>query len=271
MRTKVYMTLQRKHQRPIAEGFSARMPASAHDYIRSNLLLKSLYYKSIPRDTYENDWRGAIAELLTDGYRYIVIHARYPKRPSGYVTNDGWAQKNFRLPPPIYEDNDVQVIDIAMWDGPFLADGTAGFREMPLADSLGVNIGDKFTLHSWSVLDSVEARPCQDVTVESWWSIDQTDAVPHDLMLILADSDGDGQLAITEKVPADRFTTEWRTGVYYRDQTAITIPCATADGNYPLLLGMKESMSGASLPIQPADGSAAGSLLYLTTLKVGGD
>ena len=109
------------------------------------------------------------------------------------------------------------------------------------------------------------------MTVESWWSIDQPDDIPHSLLLILADSDGDGQLALTEKPPADRFTTEWRSGVYYRDQSAIAIPCALEAGSYPLLLGMKETMSGMPLPLYDSAGARIGAHHYLTTVQVAAD
>lgn len=145
---------------------------------------------------------------------------------------------------------------------------TGGFSHLPDGEEPGIRIGDIFSLHSWTLLDSVEARPCQAVTVESWWSIEEPDAIPHSLLLILADSDGDGQLALVEKPPADRFTTKWRAGVYYRDQTSITIPCTLAAGNYPLLFGMKETMSGASLPFHASDGSSFGTLFYLTTIQI---
>ena len=272
--SKYYMSLQRFHGRPIVEGMLPRTPPDAYSYIATNPLLMRLLHgvegPSSP-DVAGAYWRAAVESLKRDGFRYAILHERVPQSHSNVVSAPQRVVDDFSAWPPIYQDDDNRIFDLWHWQGDVPAFSTGGFARLPDDERLSIAFGDKFTLHSWSLLDSVEARPCQDVTVESWWSIDQTDAVPHDLMLILADSDGDGRLAITEKVPADRFTTEWRTGVYYRDQTAITIPCATADGNYPLLLGMKESMSGASLPIQPADGSAAGSLLYLTTLKVGGD
>ena len=77
-----------------------------------------------------------------------------------------------------------------------------------------------------------------------------------------------GSLQIVDKVPADRFTTEWKPNRYYRDRTTLEIPCELETGQYPLLLGMKESMTGESLEISYPDGNTIGTLYYLTTLYV---
>lgn len=272
--SKFYMSVQRFHARPIVEGMIARMPPDAYDYIDSNLLLTRLSDPWGPSAVSVTGakWRAAIDALKHDGFRYLILHERVPFTHAVQRKLLKRSAEEFAAWPTVYDDGSVRIYDLWHWEGkPIPMSFTGGFSHLPDGEGSSVNIGESFTLHIWSLLDSVDARPCQAVTVESWWSIDQPNPVPHSLLLILADSDGDGQLALVEKAPADRFTTEWHPGVYYRDQTAITIPCAIADGSYPLLLGMKESMSGNSLPIHHADGSPSGSLYYLTTLEVVGD
>ena len=62
--------------------------------------------------------------------------------------------------------------------------------------------GENMQLYDWSMLDSVDVQPCQDITVESWWQLETEDDTPYTLNIILADDDGDGQLARTPSVPA---------------------------------------------------------------------
>ena len=93
---------------------------------------------------------------------------------------------------------------------------------------------------------SVEVAACQSVTVESWWRISAEIDESYSLSVILADVDGDGQLAIQNSIPADVFTTEWETGRFYRDRTSLQIPCAMDEGRYNLLLAAKETLSGAA-------------------------
>ncbi len=271
--SKYYMSVQRFHRRPIVEGMIARMPPDAYDYIDSNLLLTSLKdpWGLSTASVSGEKWRAAIESLKQDGFRYLILHERVPVSHSIRASLPDSIADDLAAWPAVYQDEDVRIYDLRHWDGAIPVAFRGGFTHLPDDGGISINIGENFTMHSWFLLDSVDVRPCQAVTVESWWSVDETDAVPHSLLLILADSDGDGQLALVDKAPADRFTTEWHEGVYYRDQSAITIPCAIANGNYPLLLGLKESMSGASLPILHADGSPGGSHYYLTTLKVAGD
>ena len=142
------------------------------------------------------------------------------------------------------------------------------YRRAPDARQPMLVAGDNMQMVHWTLLDSVEARPCQSFTLESWWQAARIDSTPLTLTLILADSDGDGQKAISNRVPADRFTSEWIPQAFYRDRSPLVIPCDIAEGDYPLLLGMKESISGAALPLRYPDGNAIGDLYYLTTLRV---
>ena len=161
------------------------------------------------------------------------------------------------------------LVRTTTWEQPFPTSySLSEYRRAPVSDSV-IHVGDVMRLHSWSLLDSVDAPACQTVTIESWWQIAQLDATPYTLTIILADDDGDGQEAIAKsEAPANQFTTEWITGKYYRDQTELMIPCNIDAGSYDLLLAMKESMSGQALPFRYPDGGSIGREYYLTTLKV---
>ena len=65
--------------------------------------------------------------------------------------------------------------------------------------NLNISVGDEFKLVFWSLLSSHDVHPCQTVKVISWWEVTQTDAKPYTLSIILADADGDGQIAIANK------------------------------------------------------------------------
>ena len=155
------------------------------------------------------------------------------------------------------------------WDQPFpTAYRLSEYRRAPAYD-FAIHVGDAMRLHSWSLLDSVEAQACQFIAIESWWQIARPTATPYTLTLILADDDGDGQKnSVDDTAPADQFTSEWQPDRYYLDQTELQIPCDIDAGSYDLLMAMKETLSGAPLSFGYPDGNIIGREYYLTTLKV---
>lgn len=267
---KYYMSLQRFHGRPMVEGMLPRTPPNAYDYINVNPVLARLYHGSSGEPPREAEWRTAVDSLIQDGFRYVIMHERVPQAYARVAYLPDRIADDFSAWPTVYQDEDVRIYDLWRREEPVPVLFSGGFSYIPTDANYSISAGNKFTVHRWALHDSRVARPCQAVTVESWWSIKQRDATPHSLLLILADSDGDGQLALAEKPPADRFTTEWRPGVYYHDKSDITIPCTIAAGDYPLLLAMKESMSGKTLQFTDVDGASIGSHYYLTTIQVAG-
>ena len=143
------------------------------------------------------------------------------------------------------------------------------YVRLPDDASIALSADDIFDLYSWTLKDSIDVAPCQTITIESWWQSRQKTDVPFSLVLILADDSG--QVAFSEDVPADLFTTEWQTNIYYRDLTELTVPCDIAEGNYNLLLGMKNSITGESSLLTASDGNEIGTLYYLTTLNAKGN
>ena len=266
--SKYYMSLQRFHRRPIVEGMLPRTPPDAYDYINSNMLLSMLRNGTTSKEPTEENWRAALEDLRRDGFRYLVLHRQVPV---AYLDNrllPDWISETFIFPPAIHQDDNISVYDITQWDGPFPVSKSGGYTGLPQGDDLNIAAGDNFRLHTWSLLDSVEVQPCQAVTVESWWQSTLWDPTSHLLTLILSEEDGNGQVAISYKRPADKLTSDWTSGVYYRDRVTLEIPCTIASDSYVLLLGMRDGETDEQLQLRSSDGHAIGSLYYLTTVHV---
>lgn len=155
------------------------------------------------------------------------------------------------------------------WDEPYHTSyELSEYTRAPQREVPQLVAGDSMQLFDWSLLDSVDVQPCQEVTVESWWQIEAEDSTPYTLNIILADSDGDGQLARTPSVPANVFTSDWVANKYYRDHSVLQVPCDIEIGSYPLLLGFVETITGNELTLSYVSGDVIGTLYYLTTLNV---
>ena len=112
--SKYYMSVQRYHQRPIAEGMIARAPPGAYDYIESNLLLRSFHDPGGIKvaDTSSADWQGALDQLLDDGFRYLILHKQAPVSITFVSRPRGWMLQLFWVEPKLYEDEDVIIYDL---------------------------------------------------------------------------------------------------------------------------------------------------------------
>ena len=168
-----------------------------------------------------------------------------------------WLKQNYAL------------IRTHVWDEPYVTSHSLSeYAKAPGHQGPILSAGDELRLYAWALNDSVEAAACQSVTVESWWQLDAEVDISYSLSIILADADGDGQLAIQDSIPAQVFTTDWQADRFYRDRSTLEIPCAIEEGSFNLLLAAKETVSGAILPLRYADGNAIGKEFYLTTLHV---
>ena len=112
--SKYYMSVQRFHQRPIAEGMIARVPPGTYDYIDQNLLLAT--FRDPGEFHYEDltlaDWAAAFEQLLDDGFRYVIMHREVPV--SSFIGRaKGWALEMFKLEPKLYDDNNVIIYELA--------------------------------------------------------------------------------------------------------------------------------------------------------------
>lgn len=142
------------------------------------------------------------------------------------------------------------------------------YQRAPQSDGVMLRADDNLELYSWSLQNDVNVNPCQQITVDSWWQAGNATSNPLQIQIILANDSR--QLAITEKNPSQVFTTDWQADTYYWDTAHVDIPCDIPAGNYNLLLGMKDSITGESLSLTYADGNNIGTLYYLTTLNTQG-
>ncbi len=156
------------------------------------------------------------------------------------------------------------------WDAPYHTSyELSEYIRAPQTEGPMLVAGDSMQLFDWALLDSVDVQPCQTLRIESWWQLASADITPYTLNFILADDDGDGQLAKTSQVPANVFTSDWQAQKYYRDHAALNIPCDDIKaGSYPLLLGFVETITGTELTLSYPSGDVIGALYYLTTLHI---
>ena len=111
--SKYYMSVQRYHQRHIAEGMIARVPPGTYDYIKQNLLLATFRdpskvdYTGLTRA----DWEAAFQQLRADGFRYLLMHREVPV--SSFTGRaKGWALQLFWNEPKLYDDGNVIIYDL---------------------------------------------------------------------------------------------------------------------------------------------------------------
>ena len=265
--SKYYMSMQRFHGRPMVEGMLPRTPPDAYDYISANPVLAFLRAKSANNKNVahvdEDVWRAALADLQKDGFRYLILHREVPVEATRSIWLPDKIREDVTFPPPAYQDENVSIYDISLWEGPYSSFGVGSYTELPDSIDLNISVGDEFKFVSWSLLSSHDVHPCQTVKVLSWWEVTQPDAKLYTLSIILADTDGDGQIAI-----ANKRASYWQTDVFNRDESELVIPCATASGKYPLLVEMNESDTQNALEFRYPDGNLIGGYYYLTTLTV---
>ncbi len=152
----------------------------------------------------------------------------------------------------------------------FLFDLRGGERYAPDDIAPRSNFGNRLTLGHRELLDSVQALPCQEIRVESWWQAQVPLSASYRLQLSLVDEDG-GILASADGAPVGGDTQGWRPGRWYPDGRTLQVPCEAAAGAWSLILSVYDPETDEvndKLPLIRADGSAGDTWLYLTTLFV---
>ncbi|MBN1933569.1 MAG: glycosyltransferase family 39 protein [Anaerolineae bacterium] len=99
------------HGKRLVNGYLARIPAGAHDFIQGNALLKKLFIR-MEVDPRLTDIQREIDLLAANGVRYVVIQKR-PLPPHPAV--DAGVQAAWRRvfgPQPFYEDDDIAVFKL---------------------------------------------------------------------------------------------------------------------------------------------------------------
>lgn len=152
------------------------------------------------------------------------------------------------------------------WDDYSTFYSLSEYLRLPENAGLILRAGDAMELHAWSLNDPVEVQTCQTISIESWWRTDQPMTTPYTLSIVLVDDQG--KVTGNDVVPADEFTTNWRTDRYYRDLNSLTIPCEIDAGVYNLLLTVYDTNFGTPLELTDANRNPIGEFYYLTTLTV---
>ena len=268
-----YMSLQRYHRRPIIEGFISRNPQHAYDYIKANALLNLMRGTEIPETLpLLEDWETEFKKLAADGFRYIVLHQEVLVRISHNPELPSWIWEMFSPAVPAYQDSKTRIYDITALYQPDPAIYDENEFKTVEAEALApIQVGETLVLHAWQPVGSLEAAPCGSIGIESWWKLQQRDPTPYTVTLILANAEGNTQIAKADAVPANRFTSEWLPDRYYRDRGELQIPCDIEGGQYPVLLAMQETSSGTPMVFRYPGGETIGTLHYLTTLNIESD
>ncbi len=111
---KYYMSIQRFHKRPMVEGMIARIPPTAHDYIKANPIL-DVIREDVPEQLESISiqvWRGALQSLLDDKFSYIIVHEFVPQTQTRIEYPAQWVLDYFSGYDAIYQDDEVLIYDI---------------------------------------------------------------------------------------------------------------------------------------------------------------
>ncbi|MEM9950348.1 MAG: glycosyltransferase family 39 protein [Chloroflexota bacterium] len=158
------------------------------------------------------------------------------------------------------------VQEITFSEGYMRDVSVALFRRVPEDTSNGFVFGTIFDLLSWQLRDDVQVVPCQEITVDSFWTLANIPETNFVQTLTLADRDGQG-IAQVDAPPADTLTLLWEDERIYVDERTLTIPCDIEAGSYDLLIGLYDD-SVNLLNVVNRAGDDVGSIAYLTTLSV---
>ena len=127
---KYYMSLQRHHLRPIAEGMTARMPPDAYEYIEANPILAPLRYSRLFTEDSPPEieltaaqWKAGLDALVADGFSYLVLHFYLPSRLSLIDQEQpaDWVMTLLAKQPTVYQDDEVAIYDLRALDVEALA------------------------------------------------------------------------------------------------------------------------------------------------------
>jgi hypothetical protein len=130
--------------------------------------------------------------------------------------------------------------------------------------------GDQLFLRSWLLKQSVNVRPCEPITVQSWWSGAPEVSNTLSMTLVLANSTDGLGIANADGSPTGRASGTLRPDTLQVDERSIQVPCDVQPGEYSLLIGVYDLAGGQiqQLPVTLSDATSVGRFAYLTTLFV---
>jgi hypothetical protein len=147
------------------------------------------------------------------------------------------------------------------------------FRRLPDGMTLSeqFRFDEALSLQGWQLPGGVQVEACQNVTLDSWWSVPSAVDTPYVMALVMSDMSGMGVTRV-QQPPASYETPQLVPGHLYLDVRTLSIPCDVEAGDYPLLV-MLYRLSSDYSTVTPViatgpDGAPVGEYVYLTTLTI---
>lgn len=139
--------------------------------------------------------------------------------------------------------------------------------EMPAPDTeTDLHVGTTFDLLA-NNLAEYEVRPCESLYVGTWWQINERPEIDYRITAVLADRRGIGQTR-HDGLLAGQSVSTLSDGQTLIDRRFVPIPCDLTPGPYDVLVGIYDPATLENLPITLPDGSALGTLAYMTTIHI---
>ncbi len=195
-----------------------------------------------------------------DNADYVITPHVYYAEPAFLAPDD--TDGLLLMLPSLTPDNvTTQLYDVAAAQRRYLPDDLE-----PL-----FNFGDFFSLQKWTLNESVQVQPCQQISLESWWQMESQPDANYSMQLALVNADGESVSAANSDLSILP-TQDWVPDTYVLDARTLAIPCDIAPGDYALVMSVYDPATLATvgdLPVSMPDGTPVGQqYVYLTTLFV---
>lgn len=138
---------------------------------------------------------------------------------------------------------------------------------MPDDQAVDLHFGDSLGLLEFVVIGANQVQQCRQLFIHTGWQALKRPPENYQITLVLADQSRIGR-AQSDGPLANSLTNEWQASSTHLDRRIIDIPCDLPTGSYNLLTGLYDLETVQNLPITYPDGSAYGSLAYLTSVEV---
>ncbi|MEO0564564.1 MAG: hypothetical protein AAF125_20835, partial [Chloroflexota bacterium] len=131
-----------------------------------------------------------------------------------------------------------------------------------------ITFGGAVRLVGWRIPSSLEAPPCAVLELESVWELAGTPAGAHPAGVAFVMVGADGAAIARDQGITGAASDKWEAGRRYFDARALTIPCDTPPGDYPLMVEAYDFDAKVPLEAAFADGTPVGGLYFLTSVRV---
>ncbi|MFZ4816097.1 MAG: hypothetical protein ACOYL5_16290 [Phototrophicaceae bacterium] len=140
-----------------------------------------------------------------------------------------------------------------------------GYQRAPQDRTPNFIFGTGIQLLDWELPRGQTLRPCESLPFTSVWQAEQPQALDWKMSFTVTDN---GNGIARWDAPLSFGTVRWQPDTPYADWRAITIPCDTPAGQYPLLLTVYDPETGTPLEVFTTTGGLVGTSLYLTDLII---